>query len=172
MLQAMQLTGGYVGWLRDNGIDLYSTIVNPEWALRLCTRLGKFVAYMRARPSYRQEETAEREFSTRLVSQLVRLAKSLALVLNRPTVDDEVMRRVRRVALDTARGQTYNITKYLYEQDKDGALTNSISSHVSKSDERTRSMLRFMKLIGIVELFTPDRLLRLCQRWQHRVHDL
>jgi len=54
--------------------------------------LGKFVSYMRARPSDRQDELAEREFAARLVSQFARLAAFLCVVMNRTSVDDEVMR--------------------------------------------------------------------------------
>ncbi len=78
LAKAMQLTGGYVGWLRENASDGLAAIETPEWVLRRCVKLGKFVAYMRARPSTKQDENAEREFGARLVSQHVRLAKCLA----------------------------------------------------------------------------------------------
>src|SRR5690606_15491100 len=66
MTLVKQLTGGYVCHLRENAQDILSTIIMDDDAKRLCTRLGKFVAYMRARPSKRQDETAEREFAARL----------------------------------------------------------------------------------------------------------
>ena len=48
---AMRLTGGYIDYLRENAADLLSQVTIDEKALRKCTRLGKFVAFMRARPS-------------------------------------------------------------------------------------------------------------------------
>ena len=53
---AMGLTGGYVDWLRENASQLLAQVQMNETHLRLCTRLGKFVAYMRARPSKQQDE--------------------------------------------------------------------------------------------------------------------
>lgn len=153
---AMQLTGGYVSYLRENTQDEMSSINNPDWAMRKCTRLGKFVAFMRARPSQRQEETAEREFAARLVSQLIRLAKCLAFVLNRNSVDVEVMQRVKRVALDTSRGQTLAIAVQLYEAKEEGLLPSTIAMNATRAEDKTKALLRFLKLIGLVETFTPE----------------
>lgn len=152
MANAMQLTGGYVNYLRENATDLLSTIDNPDWAKRLCTRLGKFVAHMRARPSSRQDETAEREFAARLVSQHIRLAKCLALVLNRKSVDKEVMRRVRRVSLDTSRGQTLDLVRHLHGE-IDGMENRTLSLLTSRPESKTKEMLRFLKMIGVVDQY-------------------
>ena len=151
LVEAFQLTGGYVSYLRENATQLLSEVRNPEEALRLCTRLGKFVAYMRARPSGMQEETAEREFGARLVVQMVRLAKCLAVVLNKRSVDIEVMNRVSQVAFDTARGNTYNISYALYEA-TEGHTTKALSLHVTLSDSKLRELLRFLQRIGAIKL--------------------
>jgi len=150
LAEAMQLTGGYVAHLRENATDVLSTIDNPAEAMRYCTRLGKFVAYMRARPSKQQEEQAERELAARLVSQHVRLAKCLAVVLNRKSVDGEVMRRVRQVSLDTGRGQTLNIAKLLYGVGEKGSEPRAIALRTNQTEDKTRGMLRFLREIGIV----------------------
>lgn len=152
MTACMQLTGGYVGYLRRNATDLLSMVETDDESLHYITRLGKFVAYMRARPSLKQEETTEREFAARLVSQLVRLGKCLAVVLNRDSLDEEVMRRVRKVALDTARGQTLEIVKRLHPC-YEGMTTNTVAVCTNKTDEKTRTMLRFLRHIGAIELF-------------------
>ena len=75
---AMAMTGGYVNFLRENSQKMFQRTKMTKERIRRCTRLGKFVAYMRARPSEQQEEQAEREFSARLAVQHVRMAKSLA----------------------------------------------------------------------------------------------
>lgn len=155
MTAAMRLTGGYVNWLRENAAEVLGSINMPSAAKRQCTRFGKFVAHMRARPSLRQEEVAEREFASRLVSQLTRLAKCLALVLNRTTVDSTVMSRVRRIALDTSRGQTLSIVSHLYDC-PEGLESSSISLLTGRSDDKTKPLLRFLRAIGAIELFNPE----------------
>jgi hypothetical protein len=156
LAEAMQLTGGYVGWLRENASAYLATIENPNWVKRRCTRLGMFVAYMRARPSVRQDETAEREFAARLVSQLIRLGKCLALVLNKAAVDADVMLRVKRVALDTARGKTLAIASYLYDSGDTGLPPGSIAMRVSLTEDKARTLLRFLRQIGVVEFYSDD----------------
>lgn len=155
LTSAMSLTGGYVAWLREN-VGLLGGIVMGHEAKQACINLGKFVAYMRARPSLRQEETAEREFAARLVSQLVRLAKCLALVLNRAEVDALVLERVRRVALDTARGQTLEIASLLHEHGE-GLGSGAIATHLCKQPTKILDMLRFLRAIGVLELHTVKR---------------
>lgn len=155
MTRAMQLSGGYVTYLRENAQRLLSAVESPEAALRKCVRLGKFVAYMRARPSTRQDETAEREFAARLVSQMVRLAKCLAVVLNRKSIDAEVLRRVRKVALDTARGRTLELARYLYPLGEEGAEAKTLAHKTGHSEEKERLLLRFLRHIEAVDYFTP-----------------
>lgn len=155
MVLAKQLTGGYVQWLRENVISTIGQITFSSLAMRQCTRLGKFVAFMRARPSMHQEENSEREFAARLVSQHVRLAKTLAFVLNREEVDAEVMRRTRKVALDTARGQTLEIVDLLYAAKTEGYDPHRISVETAQRVQKTRTLLKFLQSIGVVEAFEP-----------------
>jgi hypothetical protein len=151
MTLAMQLTGGYVEYLRENAVTILSSIEMSDSALRRCTRLGKITAFLRARPSSRQEEHSEREFAARLVSQFVRLAKCLAAVLNCKEVNEEVMRRATKVCLDTGRGPIYDIAKYLYEAPEEGIEIKTIAAYSHKSDYIIREFLRFMRKIGMVE---------------------
>lgn len=152
-VEAMQLTGGYVTFLRENAVDLLSQVTSSEPALRHCARLAKFVAFMRARPAKKGDELGEREFSARLVKQHVRLAKCLAVVLNRKALDEEVMRRVTKVAMDTARGQTLQIVEHLAKAEH-GMTVSSIALMTSRTEGKTRDMLRFLKQIGVSELIT------------------
>jgi hypothetical protein len=105
---------------------------------------------MRARPSKTQDEGESREFAARLVSQHTRLAMHLAAVLNRKTVDAEVMKRTRKVALDTARGITLKIAKVLYETGEDGAEAKYVCHHVGEEDYKIRNMLSFLRKIEVV----------------------
>lgn len=157
MVQAKRLTGGYVGWLRENAQNLLEAVESSDEALRRCASLGKFVAYVRARFSLRQAEKAEREMSFRLVSQMVRLAKCLAVVLNRPSLDEEVMRRVTRVALDTARGRTLQIIRHLHKAGEAGLETSTIAVLTNESEDEERKYLRFLGKIKAIERFRPAK---------------
>jgi hypothetical protein len=153
MVLAKQLTGGYVTYLRENARNLYRDTKLPEESVIACTRLGKFVAYMRARPSKNQEETAGREMSFRLVSQHVRLAKSLAVVLNKPGNDPDVLDRVRQVALDTCRGRTLDICHALAKSGQAGLAVGSLLMQVHETEVKLRDYLRFLIRINVVKSF-------------------
>ena len=152
MTAAYQLTGGYVTYLRTNSRALLDALgESSEASLRKCIQLAKFVAHMRARPSLKQDESAEREFSTRLLSQLLRLGKCLAIVLNRKTLDDEVMRRVRKVALDTARGKVLEICTILNAAGTDGIELAVLNLKTGTPDDKSAVMMRFLRRIGVCE---------------------
>lgn len=153
LLYAMQLTGGYIDHLCDTFRKRMGRIKKDKKALARCSRLGKFVALMRARPSQRQDENAEREFSPRLVGQLVRLATCLTVVLDSERMDDEVMRRVSKVALDTSRGQTLEITHQLYDAGREGIEVTALSHMVHRPSTHVRAITRFMRQIGALESF-------------------
>lgn len=154
--EAMALTGGYVGYLRENsGEKLAETIMSEEAKLQ-CLNLGKFVAYMRARPdkecNAHQEEDAGRELASRLVSQLVRMAKCLAFVLNDPEVSEAVMKRVKRVALDTSRGRTLEIAKSLL--DVEGKPSNALAVELQYTEADVKKLLRFLRRIRVVKTYS------------------
>jgi len=155
--EAMQLTGGYVDYLRDNAIESLVKVGVSTNVLRACINLGKFVAYTRARPSSRQEETAEREFGARLVTQLLRLAVCLAFVLNKSRVDDEVLHRVKQVAFDTARGRTLSIIEHLHENNEKGCSKGNVGVGASLNETETDKLLKFLKKIKAVK-FIPEQI--------------
>lgn len=156
LAEAMALTGGYVDYLRKNAQVGLGKVKAAESALRQIMCMGLFVAYLRARPSVHQEETAEREFGTRLVSQLTRLAKCLAFVLNRSTIDGGILYRVRRVALDTARGRTLDIVTALYKEHPEGLQSKTISVLTNQGITECRKFLRFLKKIEVVEAYRTE----------------
>lgn len=156
MRLAMQLTGGYINYLKANISKRLEEVTFPDSAKRRITRLAKFVAFMRARPSRKQEETAEREFATRLVSQHIRLAKCLAVVLNRKSVDVEVMARVDKVSKDTARGKVLELAKYLFRYRYIGAKTQAIDHEINLEPAKIKALLRFLKQIGVLRLIETE----------------
>jgi len=148
---AMQYTGGFVNHLRENAATILGKIVMDNTAKRKCIKLGKLIAFMRARPSSVQTESVEREFAARLVSQLVRLAKCLAAVLNKTTIDTEIIERVSKIALDTARGKTLEIAELLFDN-QDGLEPNAIAIYTGSTVEKVNRLLYFMRKIHIVKL--------------------
>ena len=153
---AYQLTGGYVDYLRASAEDLLSSLViNEEDNIERCATLGEFTADMRARPDRdkTKEHDATKELPSRLTHQYVRLACCLAVVKQRPEVDAEVMRVVQRVALDTSRGKTMAIAGHLYTAGLDGMETVQLAALTASTDDRVRTLLRFMQQIDVVVSF-------------------
>jgi len=155
LLKAMQLTGGYVEYLRERAVELIADLTISEEVKYQCTRLGKFVAHLRARPSKKQKETVQREFASRLTSQFVRLAGCLAVVLNKTTVDNEIMQRIRKVAMDTSDGTTFKIVDYL-RQNPEGSALLSVASIICQSTEEAARLIQFLINIEVVEQFAME----------------
>lgn len=165
MTEAKQLTGGYIEYLCANAAELLEEVECDDDALRECQTLATFVAFLRSRPSSKQEEKAQRELSFRLISQHVRLAKCMAIVLNRPTVDQEVLSRVRQTSLDTARGRTLEIVRTLYEH-PEGLAGSQLALHIQSTEDKTRPLLTFLRSIKAIELRqVPKTGLRKLMRW-------
>ena len=159
---AYQLTGGYVDYLRDNIEDLLSTLqTDADNLVAYCVELGEFTADLRARPdpeANRKDTTASKELATRLTHQFVRLACCLAVVLNKKTVDEEILRRVKKVALDTAKGVPLEILRMIRKYETGGIAgveVKTVAISINRTEEKTRLMLRFMRDIGILRLAEP-----------------
>lgn len=149
---AMALTGGYARWLAANAERLMRDVAVDEGMVHLINKLGRFVAYMRARPPKKNEEAeTTREFSARLVKQLTRLASFLPVVMNRASISDpEVRRRVLKVAMDTARGRTLETVRVLNQENLRGCTAGSLAVHLGWSEDREKTYLRFLSQLGIV----------------------
>lgn len=153
MTEAMQLTGGYVTYLKENAMSLLGEVKLSDEVKRFCMDLGMFVAYMRARPSSKQDETSEREFAARLVSQHVRATRCLGAIMNIQDIQlgDPVMNLVTKLGLDTARGKTLAIIEALAKFPKRGMESTAVANAVSKTTVETRNLLRFLTRIGALE---------------------
>lgn len=148
--RAMQLTGGYVEYLRENDVDIMSSVSADSSLVAYCNSLASFVSRMRARPSRLQEEESTREFSARLVKQLVRLSVALAAVMGKSSVDSEVKARVNKVARDTSRGITLEIAGLLFERGNEGYIPKSLGILTDNDSGKMLKLLRFLKRIGVV----------------------
>lgn len=155
MSVARRMTGGYLEYLRGVVRERLALVETPSESVDRVIKFAKFVAFMRARPSSRQTESAGREFSGRLVAQLTRLSMCLAVVKNRVSVDDQVLPVVRRRATDTARGVTSEISRVLHGVGKTGCMMGAISAEVkTHTEDKLRTLVRFLRKINVVEEFT------------------
>lgn len=160
LIRAMQLTGGYVNYLRENAQDLLGAVKLTDADRKLCTRLGKFVAFMRARPSKYQTENAEREFAARLVSQHVRVMKCLAAVLGKTKVDAEVKNRTIKVTMDTSRGTVLKIVDFIYDENEstnEGAEVKQIALALGKTNAEISKLVSFLRQLGVLKYFTVKK---------------
>lgn len=124
-VRAVQKTVGFLSYLRETAPLHASELIKetqsriianrpPGWAIS-CIQLAQLVAYMRARPDEKSEsDETEVELASRLTEQFIRLAICQSIVMGR-SVDDEVMRRVARVARDTCWGRTFKIANTILE---------------------------------------------------------
>ncbi len=147
LLNAMRLTGGYVTYLRENALSLIEEVFVDQETLRWCSRLGKFIAYMRARPS-KKDEHQEREFAARLAKQMVRLVTAMSAVRGQSV--DLIRPQVLHVALDTARGLTLQIVEALV-QSPEGMENASLCVKVNRPADQIGKTMRFLTQIGVVE---------------------
>lgn len=91
--------------------------------------------------------------ATRLTRQFIRLAVCLAAVIQAPSITPDVQRRMRKVAVDTSRGKTMDIAAILYKTADKGLPLSRIVHMTYLTDARTRSLLRFMREVGLAEFY-------------------
>ena len=89
----------------------------------------------------------------RLTSQLTRLAVCLTAVTQRPRCDETVLARVRKVALDTARGRTYDVARHLAAKGRAGVDLRGMLNLVHEEEQALVGLLKFLRKIKVVERF-------------------
>lgn len=163
MMQAYRLTGGYVDWLRANATrELRALRQDNDALIDWCADRADFVAHMRSAPpdlQYGKEPDyhAVKELPSRLQAQFLRMALCLAVVLNKPGVDEEVLRIVRRVALDTATGRALTLTRHLARAGDTGLHRDDLASLSGEDKVKVGRWLVHMKKIHAVHGWKPDR---------------
>ncbi len=158
IVKAKAMTGGYVEYLRTHSDTILSSFAvdNAQEVQAKIDAMAQFVAYARARPSKTQLEAVTREMSARLNSQLTKLACCMTGVLGRKSIDREVLRRVRQVAVDTARGRTLTIMRCLAPAEREGMEQQEVATltHIPLNPA-VITLLRFMRTIGATEWYQP-----------------
>lgn len=157
--EARSLTGGYVDWLRNN-TELISEAQISDDNVRRLALLAKFTANQRARPIDKRKSSGDevndtKEMPTRLGKQFMRVARCLAVVLNRDSVDDDVMNRIRDVAIFTGRGLTSKIMDSLYEFRQQGVLVDVLAGNLGKSQAKINEVMGFLQTIRLADRFRP-----------------
>lgn len=186
MLKAYQLTGGYVDWLRLNAEEQIGKVVaatdKEEMGLQ-CADLAEFAADMRARPDpdrRKQEDNSNKEMPTRLNHQFVRMACCLAVAKNAKKIDAEVMRVVRKISFDTARGRTLDLVRWLSATNpRTDRPYNDPGIEVGRlaqwtghvDDAKWTTYLTFLRKIGVVDYVASSQSLGLW-RLTERVSNL
>lgn len=162
MLDAYRLTGGYVEWLRANMEEEVNKLrINVLAMEDVCCDLAEFTASMRARPQYgakirdKLDSHDGKELPSRLAHQFARLACCVAVVMNQPNVNDDVLRLVRKVAFDTSQGVTLRIVDALATAGYDGADLNDLQIVSNLPPEKLGHLLGFLSTdkVGVLEQF-------------------
>lgn len=160
LLLAYRLTGGYVDHLRRSSSELLSQVqVDEEEVVARCTVLAEFASFLRARPAptvphdRHKDKHDCKELPTRLTHQFVRLACCLAVVLGKRRLDGEVLVKVGKVAVDTARGSTMEVCSHLFQAGLKGMSNHSLSLLTGHGEDKGRILLAFLRSIGATELF-------------------
>lgn len=163
--RAQAMTGGYVDWLRDNVEEQLSKLEVSEAVEDYCIDLAELSADLRARPNegkYTIDSHDTKELPTRLARQNIRLASCLAVVLNRIAVDNDVLRIVRKVALDTASGHSLSIVQWMAavnhkdpagrtHQECGGIGMETLAMWMNMTSERAHKYLMFLRKIGVLD---------------------
>lgn len=162
--RAYALTGGYVDWLRAHVEERLAAVGMDGAAEERCVDLAELTADMRARPNMdpkKHEVHHTKELGSRLAGQFGRLALCLAVVRNKQSVDADVLRVVRKVALDTAHGHTLNIVQWLCAanpkvpgknyQECGGLMDGTLEMWTGMTKERLANYLGFLRKVGVLE---------------------
>lgn len=153
---AVQKTAGFLSYLRETAPRHAAELIKetesrivanrpPPWAIS-CIQLAQLVAYMRARPDEKSEgDETEVELASRLTEQFIRLAICMSIVMGKE-IDDEVMRRVARVARDTCWGRTFKIANTILDN---GAMDlKGLEHRLGYKKDTVESCVTILKTIG------------------------
>ena len=162
---AHALTGGYVDWLRANVEEQLGKIELSTSVEDYCIDLAELSSDLRARPiesKVKREEYDIKEMPSRLARQNVRMASCLAVTLNKQLVDSDVMRIVRKLALDTAHGYSLDIARWLCSpnprvgdrtyQECGGLMEGTLATWTGMTPDRLLNYLMFLRKIDVLEL--------------------
>lgn len=160
MKKLKRVTIGFINYLRAS-VDPHNSerpnFTMPKMSQAIMDRvesLGHLVAYVRARVQREGLDIMYRprpELPTRLGSQFTKLAICLALVLGRDTIDGEVYRIVKKVALDTIESLQLELLRTLYAHRKSGMTIQQLLLKLRISERHIRRLLEDFQELGITQ---------------------
>lgn len=153
------ITAGFIKHLWDN-IGNYPAPIFPKESQEALEAMGQLLSYIRTtidRVGHDMAYRPRRELGTRLVAQYTKLAACLACVFNHPVVDEEILRVLRKITLDTARGFRTEIITQLYAN-KNGHTAQVLERKLGLPTTTIRHHLRDMLELGIISrVQAPNR---------------
>jgi len=153
MIHLKRATGGLIQHFKDN----WKTMTPPkrtQEAEQVLEALGQFLSFMRARVKREGGDVLYRprvELATRIIGQLTKLAVCVALILGKRTIDRQVLKIVRKVALDTAEGFQLEVTTKLAGYKTGGMTVGQLEVALRLSEGTIRNLLRDMREFNIVK---------------------
>lgn len=144
-------TAGFLKYLWDK-IGSYKTPIFPKESADTIESMGQLLSYVRAAVDKKGHDMAyrpRRELATRIVSVFTKLATCLACVLDRPTIDDEILRILRKVLRNSCKSFRMDIVKQLYAN-KNGLTADTLHHRVRLPLSTIRNHLRDMYALGII----------------------
>ena len=130
----------------------------PNWFMEEITSISRFVAKIRAKVSrdYHTREIAYRtrsEIGIRLCSQLLKLSLSLAVVLDKKTLDKEILDITRAIASHTSRGFNFEIVQSIAECIEHGGVgldKSQLSKKLDLVETAISKRLEDLRIVGLV----------------------
>lgn len=156
------ITAGFIDYLW-NRIGNYPAPIYSQQASDSIRAMGELLSYIRATIDRQGRDMAyrpRRELGTRIVSQFTKLASCLACMLDHPTVDEAILRIVRKVMKDSSKscgGFRLEILQHLYKV-QEGLTLDMLESRLRLPATTIWRSLRDMQELGIVErVAEPNR---------------
>ena len=123
----------------------------PDKVIEMILSMAEFLAYMRARVHKEDLDTApEIEMPARIVTQLVKLATCLTIVLGETEANGDIARIIREVVMFTARNRQFDATILLYDK-PEGMDTDTLANALKVSTSTAHRITDDMKALGIIE---------------------
>lgn len=113
--------------------------------------LGRLLTIFRAKVDRETEELGIKprvEVGARVVSQLIKLAICIGIVLGKKEIDHDVVRIIQKVVKDSGKGFMQEIIKYLSESK--GRTTQQVRDYLKCSESQARLKLRELLKLKIV----------------------
>lgn len=164
LLKVKQCTSGFLNHVHHKMFHMHPPIV-PDWFSTKVNSIARFVAKVRAKVTrdFRTRSITYRtrsEIGIRLAALLMKLSLSLAVVLDRDTLDKEILDIIRKVAKDTARGLNFEIVQAIADCIGDGGLGLDRGQLAKKLDLPESDVVRRiddMRIVGLLQrVETPN----------------